>query len=245
MKCYDGKTDVKVFLTRVSLVAAIKDYKQQNEETPQTFAYKILELVKLAYPTFEDNVRLTIAKDYYMKGMHMGMQVALKSWGNFETSDVHALAVETVRLELAGIKSYSSTAQASAASVNVVSENDGEVDIVDAVAEKVIEKLRISAAPDNMGYGPSDNASATTGSGANFAGQRTYNQSYRGQGNNRRNRGSQNRGRGGPPASFNNVKKCRSCQTIGHIVRDCPTRFCQACGQRGHDQWSSQCPNFA
>ena len=138
VKCYDGKTDVKVFLTRVSLVAAIKDYnnekkaqflvstllppaldvymrlseddkkdfakieeallkefqkgqlnreeaihilndrKQQQEETPQTFAYKILELVKLAYPTFDDNVRLTIAKDYYMRGMHMDMQVAMQ-----------------------------------------------------------------------------------------------------------------------------------------------------------------------
>ena len=54
--------------------------------------------MKLAYPAFADNVRLTIAKDYFMRGVHPDMQVALKSGPNFETSDVHALAVETVRL---------------------------------------------------------------------------------------------------------------------------------------------------
>ena len=90
---------------------------QQEDESPQTFAYKLVELVKLSYPTFADGVRLTISKDYYMRGVHPDMQVALKSWGQFETSDIHALATETVRLELAGIKSYSKTAKASAASV--------------------------------------------------------------------------------------------------------------------------------
>ena len=45
-------------------------------------------------------------------------------------------------------------------------------------------------------------------------------------------------GRGG-----RNDRKCRGCQSTGHIVKDCPTRFCQACGQRGHDAWQQVCPN--
>ena len=38
--------------------------------------------------------------------------------------------------------------------------------------------------------------------------------------------------------------KCRSCQSTEHMFRSCPTRFCQACGKRGHDAWDKSCPNF-
>ena len=299
MKCYDGKSDVKVFLTRLSLVASIKGYDgekkaqflasallppaldvymrlsaddqkdytkieeallkefqkgqlnreeaihvlgnrvQQEDESPQTFAYKLVELVKLAYPTFQDNIRLTIAKDYYMRGVHPDMQVSLKSWGQFETSDIHALATETVRLELAGVKSYSKTTGASAASVCTVSEKSPDDGLVNAIADKVLEKLQIGGETDNP-QGRQTTPSAS-GDDVNYAGDRQYYQSYRGRGSNRRNRGQR---RGGQSNRGRQAKKCRSCQSSDHVVRDCPTRFCQACGQRGHDTWSNSCPNY-
>ena len=294
VKCFDGKGDVKVFLTRVKLIAAIKEYggekkaqflastllppaldvymrlseedqkdftkveeallkefqkgqlnreeaihvlsdrKQQQEESPQTFAYKIVELVKLAYPAFGDPERLTIAKDYYMRGVHPAMQVALKSWSEFETSDVHKLAVETVRLELAGIKSFSLTTEVSASSVNVVKDTPPEEsNIINAVAEKVMEKLQLGACSDNPDNTVQFNASYSPTQFSGGANNFSRGQPYRGRGNNRRNRG-QNRGDG------RQQKKCRACKAFGHVVKECPQRFCQSCGNRGHDQWSKQ-----
>ena len=48
---------------------------RQHHESPRTFAFKIQELVKLAYPTFNDETRQTIAKDYFVKGLHQKMQI--------------------------------------------------------------------------------------------------------------------------------------------------------------------------
>ncbi len=42
---------------------------RKQDESAQTFAYKIQELVKLAYPEFDENTRSTISKDYYIKGL--------------------------------------------------------------------------------------------------------------------------------------------------------------------------------
>jgi hypothetical protein len=39
------------------------------------------------------------------------------------------------------------------------------------------------------------------------------------------------------------VYKCRNCRGIGHFVKKCPQRFCQACGQRGHGACMDVCPN--
>ena len=53
------------------------------DESAQTFAYKSQELVTLAYPAFNVNTRNTIAKDYFVKGLYLRMQTALKSLPNF------------------------------------------------------------------------------------------------------------------------------------------------------------------
>ena len=44
--------------------------KQQHGELAQTYAYKLREVVKLAYPSFEDDVQKTITKDYFFSGIH-------------------------------------------------------------------------------------------------------------------------------------------------------------------------------
>ena len=62
-------------------------------------------------------------------------------------------------------------------------------------------------------------------------------------------RGRINRGRKGQYQGTQNrqdiqPRKCRSCQSTEHLIRYCPVRFCQACGKRGHDQYSNTCSNF-
>ena len=54
VKCFDGKGDVKVFLTRVKLVAAIKDYV--GEKKAQFLASTLLPPVLDTYmPLSEDD----------------------------------------------------------------------------------------------------------------------------------------------------------------------------------------------
>ena len=43
--------------------------------------------------------------------------------------------------------------------------------------------------------------------------------------------------------STGKAKKCFKCQSTSHVVKKCPERFCQACGQKGHDWWMKSCPN--
>ena len=74
-------------------------------ESANTYAYKLMELVKLAYPDFDDTTRATLAKDYFVRGLHLDMQIALKSMEKFADSNIDTLAVETTRLQLAGIQS--------------------------------------------------------------------------------------------------------------------------------------------
>ena len=65
------------------------DRTLQADDLVQTFAYKLVELVKLAYPSFGDTVQEAIAK-----GLH---QVALKSLDNFSSSDINLLTTEATR----------------------------------------------------------------------------------------------------------------------------------------------------
>ncbi len=118
-----------------------------------------MELVKLAYPQFNDETRKVFAKDYFIKGIHPKMQISLKSLPNFVDADINKLASETTRLQCSG---------------------------------------QSSRRPRGRGF---------------------------------RNTSQQ-------------ARKCRSCQSTEHLFRDCPTRFCQACGKRGHDAWQQSCPNY-
>ena len=38
--------------------------------------------------------------------------------------------------------------------------------------------------------------------------------------------------------------KCRNCHNTQHLVRRCPPRFCQSCGERGYDWWDKSCTKF-
>jgi len=62
------------------------------DESAQTFAYKTQELVTLAYPAFNVDTRHTIAKDYFVKGLYLKMQIVLKSLPNFHSANINELA---------------------------------------------------------------------------------------------------------------------------------------------------------
>ena len=38
--------------------------------------------------------------------------------------------------------------------------------------------------------------------------------------------------------------ECRICSSTDHLFRQCPSRFCQSCGKKGHDGWAKDCPNY-
>ena len=301
---FDGKTDVKNFLTKVELESSLKDYADEkkanflasrlvgpafdvymrlsdekkksfdeikaelkkefermqlnreealsvlqnrsrgSEESPQTFEYKLKELVQLAYPDFTDDVRKKIAKDYYMKGIHPEMQIALKSRTTFATDDISTLVTETVRLTLAGVKSYSkcTTTSEGCDSVDVVHATmpvqlpGASSDMINAIAEVVVSKLKETSLVG------SDMTTDGDASGQNH--DAVHNVGGRGNGfGGRRGRG-RGRGRGGR-GNGNQVRKCRSCQSTDHVIKNCPTKFCEACGQRGHSQYDRSCPNYS
>ena len=172
-------------------------------EAPVTYAFKLLELVKLAYPKFDEPTRLEIAKDYFVRGLHPEMQVALKSLANFSALDVNKLAAEATRLHIAGIKISSHID--TAAAVSTVS---CDAEFINSVADKVAEKIYAI----NL---------------------------------NNRSGGRIGRPRPSVPAcSKQDLLKCRSCNKTGHFVRHCPTRFCLACGNQGHDAWDKACPKY-
>ena len=236
-------------LNREEAIHVLSSRHRKPEESPETYAYKLKELIKLAYSTFAAAAQQTLAKDYYMRGIHPDMQIALKAETTFETNDVDALAKETVRLELAGIKSYGTkcTPLTELNSVSQVSSTDDSV--VDSIVNKVMEKLNVNAInaigrSDHTTYS-SEPPSEEAGSGeVNYASSNDY----RGRGYYRSGRGQWNyrgrgRGRGGGQSQRGN-KKCRGCGRGGHLVRTCPERFCQACGNKGHDQNNELCPNY-
>ena len=197
----------------------------------------------------------TIAKDYFVKGVHNDMQVALKSLKEFDEGDINKIADETARLELAGIHAIRCTGSR----VNTVNQISNESTIINVI-EKVIES-------DYAGESESDRAdkvieklqstglSAATGGieeeEVNYAGMARHRgrggqgRGYGGRFNRRAERNTQDRSTSwGRPAVNQGNLKCRSCQSTGHLYRFCPQRFCQACGGKGHDAWDKGCPNY-
>ena len=231
---------------REEAIAELQVRRRLPDEPTQTFAYKLLDLVKLAYPTFSDDARKTLAKDYFVKGVHPSMQVALKSISTFKDLTINDLATECVRLQLAGVETYSKDKNIASSNerVNAINGSIDTTSLVDSITESVINKLQQTNMYDIACGGEVEESNC--GSSGNMAGN--VNMVQRGRHATRGNR-FQRRGssypsrRGGRGGRGKNVK-CRGCQSLGHIVKDCPTRFCQACGQRGHDAWQEVCPNY-
>ena len=207
-------------LNREEAITELDSRKRLDGESAETYAFKIMELVTLAYPTFAADAKASLAKDAFMRGLSKELQLAVKLSKDYKTMDLKATAEETVRAELAGVGKKKGSAEA-------IHSCD---DMVDAIAEKVLLRLgSLQLTPD------AENGSVNSVDN----GQRQNR--FRGRGRGRGLGRGRGRGSGGQSGS---QRTCRACQSSDHFIKDCPTRFCQACGGRGHDQYSSNCPNY-
>ena len=205
--------------------------KLGKNESPHTFAYALQELTKLAYATLPADSQDAISRDYFVKGQSKEMQTALKSLAEFTNKSLMDLAKETVRFQTAGVQPspqdivhIKTEIQEVSAGASCAGASSKEDMFVDSIVEKVVERL-------------GDLNMANSSSSVSFV-----NHQGRGGGRNRR-RGSNQRG-GGSNCGRGKNFKCRSCGQSDHGYAQCPQRFCQACGGRGHDGWSRDCPNF-
>jgi hypothetical protein len=214
-------------LNREEAISELDRRKRASGESAETFAYKVIELVKLAYPSFADDVRMSLAKDFFVRGLSSAMQVAVKSNKEFSTMDVKALATETVRLELAGVGGTKAPAEASINSCD---------EMVDAIAEKVLQRLSIASGSSSREEVDVDNVDGNQRS--------RRDNSYRNRSSGRQRGRGRGQNRGGTSQTQTSQRRCRSCKSTQHLIKDCPERYCQACGGRGHDQYNSSCPNF-
>ena len=228
-------------LNREEALFTLSKRSRNLGESANTYAYKLMELVKLAYPDFDDTTRATLAKDYFVRGLHLDMQIALKSMEKFTDSNIDTLAVETTRLQLAGIQSrFEERSSTNAINVNNASATM-PAEVLDSIAEKVVEKLTKTSLNPETGssesYPPEVNFTTNM---PNYS-QRGFRGGYRNQRRQSRYRGaSRGRSENMPARQL----KCRCCQSTDHLVRNCPARFCQACGQRGHDSRDQTCPKY-
>ena len=42
----------------------------------------------------------------------------------------------------------------------------------------------------------------------------------------------------------NNPDTVETATKTDHMFRQCPDRFCQSCGNKGHDGWDRECPKY-
>ena len=214
-------------LNREEAISELDSRKRLADESAETFVFKVIELVKLAYPSFDNAAKDSLAKDYFIRGLTPELQIALKSVQGYAEMGAKDSAKEAVRLELAGVGKPSASK----------SEVNSSEDMVERIADRVLQKL------GDVNISDSNNTNSTVV--GNIQSQRG---SYHAGGGRGRFRGrGRGRGRGQGPQNqtvSQNVRTCRSCKSSGHFLRDCPQRFCQACGGRGHDQFNQSCPNY-
>ena len=208
-------------------LAKLAKRKMLRNESPHTFAYALQELTKLAYSTLPAPSQDAIAKDYFVNCQSKEMQTALKSLPDFSTKSMSDLAKEAVRFQTAGVQSAPPTPAVVKTEISEVSLGaTGGDALVDNIVDKVVSRLSGMNVAGASGDTSVDYVQRQSRGGGRNRGRNRSNQ---------RGRGS-NRGRG----DF----KCRNCSSPDHGYSKCPTRFCQACGGRGHDGWSRDCPNF-
>ena len=107
-------------LNRDKALQELTTSSRRKDESALTYAYKISELVKLAYPSIKEQAKEIVAKDYVVRGLHPKMQKASKSNEKLSSNDIKASASEVVHLEIADIKSNSTTVSQTASHVDCV-----------------------------------------------------------------------------------------------------------------------------
>ena len=190
--------------------------------------------MKLSYTTFEETVRTSIVEDYFVRGLDTKLQIALKTGKDFSTSDIKSLASEAVRLEIAGV----SNKQIKVDTVNEI--GIGKEEWVNVVAEKVFEKVKGLNIASNSYTEHSDNEVNASYVNNKFPSDYQVNTNRYRNSNSRYQAGKWNN----RVPKGDSLRRCRSCNRTEHFVRSCPKRYCQACGEQGHDQSDRNCKKF-
>ena len=170
------------------------------------------------------------------------MQVALKSICNYPTKSIKDLVTETSRLEIAGIKARPPVVK------NDVFEVSANISLIDAITKRVLECIQSQNMETSLspGENKSNSKSSEAFESVDYVSKSFNSGRYQGgiryQGNQNKRRGK-TRAYGFFTPTTQTHMKCRSCQSTGHGYRNCPNRFCQACGNRGHDAWDTKCVN--
>ena len=144
------------------------------------------------------------------------MQLRLKSLEKFTTTecDMNTLVKEVSRLEIAGVKSC--LRKKDTGDINAIQRDEAcaSVEVDNSVYSRLerIEELLASGNDDSV----------------NQVQRREYSTSRK-------------QFKRSNSKTTEGARKCRNCGSEQHMVRKCPTRFCQACGERGHDTWDKTC----
>ena len=83
-------------------IEKLKHRKRNADEEAEVFAHKIQELVKKAYPKFDDPSQKSLAKDHYVSGLAPEMQKELRKLTDFEDKTLSDLVKQTTYFEIAG-----------------------------------------------------------------------------------------------------------------------------------------------
>ena len=217
--------------------------KTEKGESPSVFAYRLMELAKLAYSSLPDESQKAIAKDYFVAAQPREMQVALKSITEFGNKTIADLAKEVTRLQTASVPTTGTQIKKEEAGIYHVEQRQGsdrDTGLINEIAAKVLQKLSFTNVEIDESGKESVNFMQYSQGGC---GSRSY----------RRGRPfASNRGRKNYAGNIDSTREgskrgtfnCRNCRSPNYGYAKCPIRFCQACGQRGHDAWNRDCPNY-
>lgn len=187
--------------------------QRKEDEAAKDFGYRIKELVKLAYPKFDDASKQVHEKDAFVKGCHPDMQMKLKTLENFADLDMNAIIDNAVRLEVAGVKAVVKHFKAEMNAVDFQGACSSTSQGRDHVLLERLGNLEETIAKLSFSQGAAGGPSKSSPSVPST------------------------------PSGKGKAKRCFKCQDPSHVVKKCPKRFCQACGQAGHDWWMKCCPN--
>ena len=174
----------------------------------------------------------TISKDYFIRGLQCDLQRELRKEKDLKTMSLKDITERTTFLELAGVNSQSFKEE----TIGAVREPS----ILEEKLDKLITVLETSAgtrveSDENINFAGTGRSKRGRGS---YQGSR-YSQDHIRDHNTR---GSYQ----GSRYSQRGKKKlpCRVCTSTEHLFRQCPSRYCQACGGQGHDGWQKICPKY-